>query len=141
VVKLQYINILIPTSKIYVTKSTIPNAGRGVFAKQTIGKDELIEKCPVIVLVKEEVFTAGPTLISDYYFNWDEHKFSAAIVFGYGSMFNHSKTPAAYFVPDFLTKTMLFIALRNIKKGEEIFIDYGEKLINEKKNTLKSSLS
>lgn len=132
-IKLQHINILVPTSKIYVSKSTIPNAGRGVFAKQAIEKNELIEKCPVIVLSKEELFIAAPTLISDYYFGWSERKFSVAIVFGYGSMFNHSKTPSAYFVPDFPSKTMHFIALRNIKKGEEIFIDYGEKKIKNEK--------
>lgn len=133
-VKLQYINIIFPTSKIYVAKSTIPDAGRGVFAKQTIGKNELIEKCPVIILSKEELFIAAPTLISDYYFSWSERKFSVAIVFGYGSMFNHSKTPGAHFTPDIPSKTMLFSALRTIQKGEEIFIDYGEKLIREKSN-------
>jgi len=132
-VELHYINILVASSKIYVTKSTIPGAGRGVFAKQAIEKNELIEKCPVIVLSKEELFIAAPTLISDYYFSWSERKFSVAIVFGYGSLFNHSKTPAAYFIPDIPSKTILFISLRTIKKGEEIFIDYGEKLVNEKK--------
>ena len=137
-IKLQYINILVASSKIYVAKSTIEKAGRGVFAKQAIAKNELIEKCPVIVLSKEELFTAAPTLISDYYFSWNERKFSAAIVFGYGSMFNHSKTPGAYFTPDIPSKTMLFIALRSIEKGEEIFIDYGEKLINEKKSAPQS---
>lgn len=120
------------SQKIYVSKSTIPDAGRGVFAKQDIGKNEIIESCPVIVLSREELFIAAPTILSNYYFNWSEKKFSVAIVLGYGSLYNHAKKPDADFTPDIPRKTMVFTALRDITKGEEIFICYSPRV---RKNT------
>lgn len=37
-------------SKVYISKSRIPKAGRGVFAAVDIKKSEIIEICPAFVL-------------------------------------------------------------------------------------------
>jgi len=47
---------------------------------------------------------------------------------GYGMLFNHSSTPnVAYYREDTeLGPEMILYALRNIRKGEELFYNYGD---------------
>lgn len=44
---------IIPSSKIEMGKSQIPQAGRGVFATQPIKKNEVIEECPILVVPRK----------------------------------------------------------------------------------------
>ncbi len=126
-VKLQDINSITPTNKVYIAKSTIPHAGRGVFAKKAINKGESIEVCPVIVLSKDEWFESAHIILADYYFHWLDSNFSVCMVLGFGSLYNNSKTPDADFKRNFEARTMSFFALNDIKKDQEIFISYSGK--------------
>lgn len=115
---------MIYNEKIYVDKS--PVHGWGVFAAQQIQSGEVIEECPVLTLPinKGEV---TPLLI-DYRFNWpqgDEWT-EQVVAFGYGSLYNHSENANAYWVSNLENKTFLFIANRDIRPNEEIFIWYGD---------------
>lgn len=111
----------ITNSKIYVAVS--PGKGRGVFAAQKIGKEEIIEECPCLTFREgEEAEHIDRTPLECYYFRWKEG--INAILFGYGSLYNHSYAPNALYRRNYDTSSMEFVALRDIEAGEEITINY-----------------
>lgn len=111
----------IPLQKVFVQQSLIH--GIGVFDYQDISLGEIIEICPLLKLPIEE----KDSLFADYRFWWteDEKKMFYVIALGYGSFYNHSDTPNGYFISSKKTFTIDFIATKNIKKGDEILVDYG----------------
>lgn len=113
-----------PSKKIYVSESTIH--GLGVFANQAIKEGELIEECPIYDLNIPYGF-ASDTLI-DYRFNWPQGvEWEKQVVsWGYGSLYNHSDNPNAYWTSDSERGTFKFYASREILSDEEIFVYYGD---------------
>ena len=97
----------------------IKGKGRGVFARKLIRKGEMIEKVPMLVLPIEE--SKGGSVISDYCFAWGRG--TVALALGYGSLYNHSFRPNARY-DDVGPQTKEFSALRDIKPGEEITVNY-----------------
>jgi uncharacterized protein len=106
--------------KIQTNKSKIQ--GIGVFAKENIQKDEIIEICPVIYLEKKDTKEIDKTLLFNYYFSWE--KDGSAIALGKESLYNHSYKPNAIYKKDFENNILTFIALKKIKKGEEVLVNY-----------------
>ena len=100
------------------------NKGRGVFARKRFRAGELIERCPVIILNPAERERIEPTILAMYCFCWGADAQEVAVVFGYGSIYNHSYRPNADFNPVLEASAMEFIALRDIERGEEITINY-----------------
>jgi SET domain-containing protein len=105
--------------------------GRGVFAVRDIAAATVIERVPVLLIPKSQVFAASPDrpspspAISWYVFDWAgaTKREYAALALGYGSIYNHSYTPNARYLkepPD----VMSFVAIRDIAAGEEITINY-----------------
>jgi uncharacterized protein len=99
-----------------------PGKGRGVFAGKGFKKGEIIEACPVIVLPGKDIPHIEKTELSWYYFLWDDEL--AAIALGYGSLYNHSHTPNSEIDIDHQNHVIVFKALGDIRKGEEITHDY-----------------
>ncbi|MBI4137008.1 SET domain-containing protein-lysine N-methyltransferase [Candidatus Roizmanbacteria bacterium] len=114
--------VRINDTKINIAQSSIPKAGRGVFAKLPISKNEIIEKCPVLILPREDYPIVKKTILRNYYFMWG--RTTAAICFGYGSFYNHSYRPNATYKKRIKEKRVDFIAIKEIKKGEEITVNY-----------------
>ncbi len=110
-----------PPTKIIVRKTG--KKGRGVFATADIKKGEVIEVCPVIAVPKSQEKTLRKTLLDDYCFPWAT-QYQPAIVLGFGSLYNHSYTPNIEYDEDVERKAMIFTALRDIKKGEELMSNY-----------------
>lgn len=98
----------------------VPGKGLGVFAVSDIAEQELIERCPVLVMSKSDVWQAD-SLLSRYVFVWGKGK--VALALGYGSLYNHSIRPNAYY-EDRGRRCKQFRALRDITAGEEITINY-----------------
>ncbi|MEC2159374.1 SET domain-containing protein [Virgibacillus halodenitrificans] len=96
--------------------------GRGVFALVDLREGELIEAAPAVVLSKSDRKLIKETKLVEYFFNWKRKK--PAIALGYGSLYNHSYTPNAKFVNNPEQITIDFYALKDIKKGEEISVNY-----------------
>ncbi len=96
--------------------------GRGVFARIDIPKDQEIEKVPVIVVPAQDVFGYTRTSkLANYVFNWKKGKMALAL--GFGSLYNHSYTPnAQYYIEG--RNLQSYVALRDIRAGEEITINY-----------------
>ena len=118
---------LIPSNKIYLAPSTISEAGRGVFAIQDIKKDEVIEICPVIIVPQKDISNLRESILVNYYFYFgenDEDKTRLAITLGYGSLYNHSYEPNATYKKMTADNTINFVAIMDIKKDEEITVNY-----------------
>lgn len=107
---------------LYVTQSNIE--GRGVFTSSDIGEDTLLEICPVIIIPEKDLNTIHNTCLHDYYYYWGEEEKEGCIVLGFGSMYNHSKTPNAHCVADYENKSFNYYTLREIEAGEEITVNY-----------------
>lgn len=115
---------IVPSNKVYLSKSAIPNAGRGVFASKDITPGEIIEICPVITIPHNECGHLSKTPLVNYYFSWGKGNETVALCMGFGSMYNHSYEPNATYVKDFNHLTIMFTALYPIKKDEEITVNY-----------------
>lgn len=100
------------------------HAGRGVFAAEPIPMGSLIEECPILEVSQEELATLQPTILSNYFFQWGPYREEGAFALGYGSLYNHSYQPCAVYIRKYESKTLLFVALRNIAEGEEITVNY-----------------
>ena len=92
--------------------------GRGVFARSDIRRGTVIERVPVVVVTWSDIDSSE---LADYAFAWTETK--AAIALGYGSLYNHSFKPNARY-DDVGRQTKVYTAIKNIKAGEEITINY-----------------
>lgn len=115
---------LLPSAKIYVSKSKIANAGRGVFASQDIDINEVIEVCPILEVPANDVFNLKESILVNYYFSFDEDPDLLAIVLGFGSIYNHSYSPNATYKYLSKDKILEFKSIKDIKKNEEITVNY-----------------
>jgi len=115
--------------KISNTNLFVSNAGhkgRGVFTSKILKKGDLIEICPVIELSYKEHQGLLGHILENYAFVWNTRKKNVAILLGFGSLYNHSSKPNADYIKRIADGVMVFKALKTIKAGEEITIDYGD---------------
>jgi hypothetical protein len=110
---------------------------RGLFATKDFTDGEIIEECPALLLDINDM--SNENYLHNYFFGGnlgeDESENKRLIAFGYCSMINHSdeKQNCTWKVaPDNSTVTMY--AIRDIKKGEELFSNYGEEYWKSKNN-------
>ncbi len=120
-----------PSNKVFVAKSRIKGAGRGVFAKKRIKKGKFIEGCPVFVLPRKDYLVVKKTALRDYYFMWG--KTTVGVCFGYGSLYNHSYDANATYKKLIKDKIIEFVAVKDIEKGEEITVNYNYGKSDDKK--------
>ena len=97
--------------------------GLGVFALKNFKEGELIESAPVLVFDTKGRKNLEKTLLSHYVYPWKSTR-GAALVFGYGSIYNHSFEPNADWKQNFKTQSMVYRAIKDIKKGEELTVNY-----------------
>jgi hypothetical protein len=96
--------------------------GRGIFARRLLRRGAVIERVPVLVLAVEELRDARSwDGLAGYCFLWSRG--SLALALGYGSLYNHSYRPNARY-DDEEGRIMVFTALRDIGRGEEITVNY-----------------
>ena len=98
---------------------------RGLIADRDIQKGEIIEECQILLLDPHDWHLADKTALTNYLFSWGD-KYSS-MIFGYAMLYNHSYTPNVVYIRNFEERVMVFKALRRIKKGEELFINYNGK--------------
>ncbi len=96
---------------------------RAIFAMRDFKIGEIIEECPVINLTPKERKHCSKTILNFYMYPWRSTR-SASLVLGYGSLINHSFEPNADWKQNFKTMKMTYRAIRPIKKGEEITVNY-----------------
>ena len=98
--------------------------GRGVFSAENLAAGTIIETAPVIVLSAEDRIVLDQTRLHDYIFLWGMDETQCCVALGYVSIYNHDYQSNAEYEMDFGTATIRIRTIRNIKKGEEIFINY-----------------
>ena len=100
-----------------------PNRGRGVFATKNYTPGETIEICPVIIMTPEESKYYDETILGNYLYEWKDEN-DAALILGYGLIYNHSYSPNAEYKRNFTNNEMLYVAIKNIDPGDEILVNY-----------------
>lgn len=115
---------LLASDRIYVSRSKIPGAGRGIFARVDINKNEIIESCPVIEIPKTDTSLLMESALINYFYFFGKNKEKTFLVLGFGSIYNHDKKPNAIYKESLINKTVDFIATKDIKKDEEILVNY-----------------
>ncbi|MEN9809668.1 MAG: hypothetical protein RLZZ488_1235 [Pseudomonadota bacterium] len=100
--------------------------GRGMFATMDIAEGTVIEDAPVIVVPADQLAAIKSTVLFEYFFQWKtDGREGCAICLGFGSIYNHSSTSAnARYVRLYAENKIRFIAIRNIRAGEEILTNY-----------------
>ena len=102
--------------------------GRGVFAVRDIEVGDLIERAPVIPMPSDAIDPINKTALSYYVFMWGEADWPGgegyAVALGYISLYNHSYTPNARYTRDYDKTELVITALKPIKAGEEIVVNY-----------------
>ncbi len=115
---------LLPSKKIYVSKSKIH--GLGVFALEEIEEGEIFEVCPLVDI--EIPQGESSSCLLNYRFNWPQGDVweKQTVALGFGSLYNHSGTPNAYWRSNLDDFTFEFFAIKKINPDEEILIYYGD---------------
>jgi SET domain-containing protein len=112
--------------KTHIRKSKIPGSGYGVFATHPIKKGEILECAPFIEVPRHMVFSF-PNILQHYVYA-SPNRDLIRIVFGFGSMYNHSLD---YNVRYHLNskdsgRFVDYVAKKDIPAGGELLISYGK---------------
>ncbi len=105
--------------------------GRGVYTSVDIPRDTVIEVSPVIVMTRAERKLLDQTLLHDYIFEWGPDKKDCCMALGYVPLYNHSYRSNCEYEMDFGGETISVRAIRFIKAGEEVTINYNGDWNNE----------
>ncbi|NTV61624.1 MAG: SET domain-containing protein [Chlorobiaceae bacterium] len=98
-------------------------SGRGAFALNSMNSGTVIERCPALEVNDCDI---GGELLNYVFYGKEET--TRLVVMGNGMLFNHSNEPnvAYYREETTLGPELVLYALRDIKKGEELFYSYGD---------------
>ena len=95
---------------------------RGLLATRDIAVGELIESSPVVLIPVAQKRALEATVLGNYFFDWtDDHN---ALVMGEGSLINHSYSANAEYRCDVANGVMEFRAVKPIRRGAEVTINY-----------------
>jgi SET domain-containing protein len=100
------------------------NRGRGVFTSKKIAIGTDIEISPVLEFSTKDRKQLEGTLLYHYIFEWGDSRKKGALGMGYISMYNHSYSANCGYEMDFENGIMTIRTVRDIKAGEELFINY-----------------
>jgi len=109
---------------IYIKDTGTPK-GRGAFAQRDFAAGEVVEQCPVIILLRP--FAQLPPRLQTMVFNWGNLAKSTpshALALGFGSLYNHSNPANLRYEAKPDNEAICYIAVRDIKKDEELTINY-----------------
>ena len=115
---------------LYIDKTD--SMGRGVFTKENIDANTIIEISPVIVMTTEERKLLDQTILHDYIFEWGVNKEQCCMAIGYVPVYNHSYKSNCEYEMDFANEIIKIKAIRPITAGEELFINYNGNWNDEK---------
>jgi SET domain-containing protein len=100
------------------------NRGRGVFTMEAIGKGEIIEIAPVVVMNEADRPYLDKTLLHDYIFEWPGDDRKCCMALGYVPIYNHAYEANCEYEMDRENHLMTIKTVRAIAKGEELFLNY-----------------
>jgi uncharacterized protein len=107
---------------IYIAESA--GKGRGVFAKETILPETVIEISPVIVMSEEERHLIDKTRLHDYIFIWGKDQQQCCMATGYIPLYNHDSPSNCEHFMDYDEELIFIKTVRKVEAGEELTINY-----------------
>lgn len=115
---------------------------RGIFATDDIKSGEIIERCPMVPLAFRSRYHSDPQ-IWDYLYSQPmcpcseckNHGFVFHMVLGYGMLYNHQDIPNTKWSFNFQQLFADVVAVKDISKGEEIFVSYGDKYFKNREKS------
>ena len=110
--------------KPYLFIANTGEMGRGVFTRERIPADIIIEISPVIVMSMADKENLDKTVLHDYIFEWGKQKDKCCMALGLVPMYNHSYKSNCEYIMDFEDDTIVIQTVRVIEKGEELTINY-----------------
>ena len=127
-------------NKGYIKKSTLH--GYGVFAKEDIKAGEVIEQaiCPTQVIEPKYEYLDGQVYIENidtmsyYRFTGPNNMDIWIIPSGNSIMYNHSTDPNTTWIHATDERMIIFLAITDIKKDEELLFDYGPRYKYNRRN-------
>jgi SET domain-containing protein len=101
----------------------VDGKGRGVFALSPIKGGSVVEHSPFIRISTASYSILSYTNLYNYFFYDPENEDGVVVGLGYSSLYNHAKKPNCdWHVTD---DGLLIVSNRDIKKDEEITLNYG----------------
>jgi SET domain-containing protein len=119
--------------KQYLYFKKVSSKGRGVFTKQKIEADIVIEESPVIVMSAEDRILIDKTLLHDYIFEWGINKDKCCMALGFVPLYNHNYESNCEYFMDYDDEIIQIKTMRTIEKGEELTINYNGNWNDNKK--------
>ncbi len=119
--------------KPYLYLKQVTLKGRGVFTKEKIDKNILIEESPVIVMSGDDRKLLDKTLLHNYIFEWGINKDKCCMALGLVPMYNHNYESNCEYFMDYEKEIIQVKTMRLIKKGEELTINYNGNWNDNKK--------
>lgn len=107
-------------SQLYIDVSSVPNAGRGLFAGRKYLKNEIIDIVPLVAVTDDGQDI--PLEIKNIIYRMEEHCYF--IPGGYMMFVCHKQPANVYYCIDPIKQQMTVIAAEDIEENEEIFISY-----------------
>ncbi len=98
--------------------------GRGVFTAEAVLYGTIVEIAPVIVMTNKDRELLDQTLLHDYIFEWGGEQQQCCMALGYVSVYNHSYNANCEYEMDYANELMQIKAVKDIKAGEELCINY-----------------
>jgi SET domain-containing protein len=116
-----------------IVKLASAEMGLGVFATTDIKEGELVERCPMIQMAWKSNYLKDPQIFNYLYSNSNcpcddckKHGNAMYMVLGYGMLYNHKDEPNTKWEFNFKNLIGDVVATKPIKKGQEIFVSYGQ---------------
>ncbi len=100
------------------------NKGRGVFCRESLEKNTIIEWAPVVVLPAADRILLDKTLLHDYIFEWGENKDQCAMALGYVPIYNHNYNSNCEYFMNYETETIYIRTVKAVTAGVELTINY-----------------
>lgn len=117
----------------YLEVEDTAGKGRGVYTREPIPADTIIEIAPVIVMQQADREHLDKTLLHDYIFEWGKEKDKCAMALGLIPIYNHSYSSNCEYYMDFDDDLMMIKTVRDIAEGEELTINYNGDWNDEKR--------
>jgi len=115
-------------NKLVEVKKVSEKKGRGVIAKRHLKKGTLIDVAHIILIPNHDYDIIQDTILYDYIFEWDDPEYKgeykAVIPLSIAQLINHSYEPNVRYEYNYKKKTITFITMKEIQKGEELYVNY-----------------
>ncbi|MHA1679691.1 MAG: SET domain-containing protein-lysine N-methyltransferase [Promethearchaeota archaeon] len=111
---------------LFTIKHLSQRKGRGLIATKNIPKDTIIDIAHLIFISDKEYQTIKNTSLDNYVFEWDPPDGGDRWVIAMSpcEFMNHSYDPNIKYVYNYNNSTIIFSAIKDVKKGEELTTNY-----------------